>query len=55
MPEKPVARPEPVQTPERAPQSPAVAKAQAILGASVPRPTQEGGFKIRLDTPNGEL
>jgi hypothetical protein len=55
MPEKPVARPEPVQTPEQAPLSPAVAKAQAISGASVPRPTQEGGFKIRLDTPNGEL
>ena len=50
-PEKPVARQEPVQ----APQSPAVARVQAILGASAPRPAQGGGFTIRPDTPKDEL
>ena len=42
-----------VQTPPL--QSPAVARAQAILGASAPRPAQGGGFKIRPDTPKDEL
>ena len=53
----PVVLKEPEQAQEQTPppQSPAVARAQAILGASAPRPAQGGGFKIRPDTPKDEL
>jgi hypothetical protein len=46
---------EPEQERTPPPKSPAVAKAQAILDASAPGTAHGGSFKVRPDTPNGEL